>query len=81
MVKEGLEQNVQPPSPTKSKAEQSEDLQDDAEGRWFDSFSELLISFAICGESFTLNSWERTGKLSFKNVACKYLESSFWPIS
>uniref|UniRef100_A0A8C4TQ38 Uncharacterized protein n=1 Tax=Falco tinnunculus TaxID=100819 RepID=A0A8C4TQ38_FALTI len=29
---EGLEQKGQPPSPTKSKAEQPEDLQDDAEG-------------------------------------------------
>ncbi|KAM6404635.1 ADP-ribose glycohydrolase MACROD2 isoform 9-T11 [Pluvialis apricaria] len=29
---EGLEQKAQPPSPTKSKAEQPEDLQDDAEG-------------------------------------------------
>ncbi|NWQ92143.1 MACD2 deacetylase, partial [Burhinus bistriatus] len=32
MFKEGLEQKLQPPSPTKSKAEQPEDLQDDAEG-------------------------------------------------
>lgn len=79
MFKEGLEHKGQPPCPTKSKAEQPEALQDDAEGRWSDSFSELLISFTFWGESFTLNSWERTGKLSFKNVVYTHLESSFWP--
>lgn len=42
----GLEQKGQPPSPTNSKAEQPEDLQDDAKGRWSDAVSELLISFA-----------------------------------
>lgn len=78
MFEEGLEQKGQPPSPTKSKAEQPEDLQDDAEGRWSDSFSELLINFLFGGERFTLNSWERTGKLSFKNVVCTHLQSSFW---
>lgn len=62
MFKEGLEPKHQPPSPTKSKAEQPEDLQEDAEGRRSDSFSELLISFAVWGESSTLNSWESTGK-------------------
>lgn len=56
MSEEGLEQKGQPPSPTKSKAEQPEDLQDNAEGRWSDSFSELLISFAFWGGRFTLNS-------------------------
>lgn len=68
MFKEGLDQKGQPPSPTKSKAEQPEDLQGDAEGRWSDSFSELLISFAFWGERLALNSWERNGKLSFKHV-------------
>lgn len=33
MFKEGLEHKGQPPCPTKSKAEQPEALQDDAEGR------------------------------------------------
>lgn len=50
MFKEGLEQKGQPPSPTKSKAEQPEDLHDDAEGRWPDSFSELVINFAFGGK-------------------------------
>lgn len=39
MFKEG-----QPPSPIKSKEEQTEDLQDDAEGRWSHNFSGLLIN-------------------------------------
>lgn len=39
MFKEG-----QPPSPIKSKEEQPEDLQDDAEGRWSNNFSGLLIN-------------------------------------
>lgn len=50
MFKEGLDQKGQPPSPTKSNAEQPEDLQGDADGRWSDSFSELLISFAFGGK-------------------------------
>lgn len=50
MFKEGLEQKGQPPSPTKSKAEQPEDLQDDAEGRWSDSFSELAVNSAFWGK-------------------------------
>ena len=58
MFKEGLEQKGKPPSPTKSKAEQPEDLQDYAEGRWSDSFSELLTDFAFWGKRFTLNSRE-----------------------
>ncbi|KFP67387.1 hypothetical protein N322_03317, partial [Cariama cristata] len=35
----------QPPSPTKSKAEQPEDLQDDGEGRWCDSY--LMNNFSF----------------------------------
>ncbi|KFO65430.1 hypothetical protein N302_14340, partial [Corvus brachyrhynchos] len=33
----------QPPSPTKSKEEQPEDLQDDAEGRWSNSFGSSVF--------------------------------------
>lgn len=68
----------QPPSPTKSKEEQPEDLQDDAEGRCSNSFSGLLINSHF-EQKFVLNSWERTGKLSVKNALCTHLESSFWP--
>ncbi|KFQ75043.1 hypothetical protein N335_04724, partial [Phaethon lepturus] len=49
----------QPPSPTKSEAEQPEDLQDDAEGRWSDSGSSVcclmnnfsFISLALIDET------------------------------
>lgn len=67
MFKEG-----QPPSPTKSKEEQPEDLQDDAEGRWSNNFSGLLINSHF-EEKFGLNSWETTGKLSVKNALCSHL--------
>lgn len=66
MFKEG-----QPPSPTKSK-EEPEDLQDDAEGRWSNNFSGLLINSHF-EEKFGLNSWETTGKLSVKNALCSHL--------
>lgn len=80
MFKEGLEQKGQSPSPTKSKAEQPEDLHDDAEGRWPDSFSELVINFAFGGKvysQFLAKNW----KTFIKNVVCTHLESSFWPRS
>lgn len=70
MFKEG-----QPSSPTKSKEEQPEDLQDDAEGRWSNSFSGLLINSHF-EEKFVLNSWEN---FLLKNALCIHLESCFWP--
>lgn len=55
----GLDPKGQPLSPTKCKAEQAEDLQDDAEGRWSDHFSELLLNFTSWGKGWC---WALEGK-------------------